>query len=260
MKIAEVEEIQNKDYDFYDITVKDRHCFLAEARVVHNSHYLYAENCESHDIMMCIRQRRTIQETEEADDDTWTFSVKNLYCRSYEQLKDLYDNGFQGKNGHVTYKDDVFTQEVFDESCANTVKIAESIEDIQVDTSIKLPKMSEDSEKEFKKLVMEGFEKMGLDKKPNADEYKKRVKFEMDVITLAGWSDYFLVVKMITDEARRLKGDVGISRGRGSSCGCLCAYLIGITGLDPIEYDLDFARFLDFSRTQTTVCTFELGE
>jgi DNA polymerase-3 subunit alpha len=224
-----------------------------------DSHYLYAENSETHDIMMCIRQRRTIQETSDADDDTWLFSVKNLYCRSYEQVKDLYENGFQGKNGIVVFKDDVFNQEVFDEACSNTVKVSEEVENIKVDTSIKLPKLYADSEAEFKKLVMEGFNSLGLDKKPNAEEYKARIKHEIDVITLAGWSDYFLIVKMIVDEARRLKGEWATGIGRGSAAGSLVSYVLRITLLDPIEYGLDFARFLDYSRTKTTVCEFKIG-
>jgi len=224
-----------------------------------DSHYLYPENSETHDIMMCIRQKRTIQETEEADDDTWVFSVKNLYCRSYDQVKDLYENGFQGKNGLVVFKDDVFTQEIFDEACANTVAIAEKIEDIKIDTSIKLPKLYDDSGAEFKKVVMEAFYKLELDKKPNAEEYTKRIKHELDVITLAGWSDYFFIVKMIVDEAKRLKGDWAIGNGRGSCGGCLIGFVLGISYLDPIEYGLDFARFLDYSRTETTVCEFKVG-
>ncbi len=364
-----------------------------------DSHYLYAENTTTHKIMMCIRQKRTVEETEKTDDDTWTFSVENLYCRSYEQVKDLYYNGFLADGVQITFKDDVFTEEVFNEACANTVKIAEEVEDIKVDTSIKLPKICDDSEKEFKRLVMEGFHALSLDKKPNADVYLARIKHEIDVITLAGWSDYFLIVKMIVDEARRLKGDWGVAKGRGcfrnfcpvikadnvqvpicdikvgdyvyshdgtvnrvydtlvydideeivsidfccwageiectkdhkimiyrdslqvwehagnlkagdvvcsvfdkdrkelnkgrtvanvkfshyngkvydlsventhtfnisgavvsnSAGGSLASYVLGIVGLDPIEYDLDFARFLDFSRTETTVCTFEIG-
>lgn len=44
-----------------------------------------------------------------------------------------------------------------------------------------------------------------------------------------------------------------------SAAGSLVSYVLGVTLLDPIEYGLDFARFLDYSRTETTVCEFKVG-
>jgi len=225
-----------------------------------DSHYLYPENEETHSLLMCIRQKRTVNDLEKPDDDTWQFTVKNLYYRDYEQLHDLFKDGFINAEGKLStpFEDDVFTEEVFYRACQNTRKITVCADDIKMDTGIKLPKLYEDSEEIFRKRVWEGFNEKGFDKIPETQVYRDRLSYELDVICLSGWSDYFLITKMIVDKARELKGDFGVGFGRGSACGSLASYCINVTGIDPIKYDLLFERFLDFSRSEINVCTFEV--
>lgn len=221
-----------------------------------DSHYLYPENEETHELLMCIRQKRTIRDLAKEDDDTWQFTVKNLYYRNFDQLQSLFRDGFVINGEHRPgFRDDIFTDEVFYEGCMNTRRICACADDIKMDTSIKLPRIHKDSEKTFRDMAWEAFKAKGLDSKGEA--YSERLDYELDVICLSGWADYFLITKMIVDKASELKGEFATGLGRGSAAGSLVSYALDITGIDPIEYNLLFERFLDYSRSEIEVNTFE---
>ena len=77
-------------------------------------------------------------------------------------------------------------------------------------------------------------------------EYDERLQVELDVIIQMGFPGYFLIVADFIEWARN--NDVPVGPGRGSGAGSLVAYALGITDLDPLEYDLLFERFLNPER------------
>lgn len=76
--------------------------------------------------------------------------------------------------------------------------------------------------------------------------YESRLQYELSVITSLGFEDYFLVVYDIIKYAKT--HDIYVGPGRGSVAGSLVAYVLGITEVDPIHYDLLFERFLNPER------------
>ena len=76
--------------------------------------------------------------------------------------------------------------------------------------------------------------------------YVDRIKYELDVLQGADLSSYFLIVQDIVNHVRQQNWLPG--PGRGSAAGCLVSYLIGITAIDPIKYDLIFERFYNAGR------------
>lgn len=78
------------------------------------------------------------------------------------------------------------------------------------------------------------------------EEYRKRMEYELSVIDKMGYSRYFLIVWDFVNYSRSVGIPVG--PGRGSGAGSLVAYLIGITDIDPMRYDLLFERFLNPER------------
>ena len=76
--------------------------------------------------------------------------------------------------------------------------------------------------------------------------YLQRVKTELEVIFKANLSGYFLIVQDIVNYVKRQGWIAG--PGRGSAAGCLISYLVGITEVDPIEFDLLFERFYNEGR------------
>jgi len=220
-----------------------------------DSHYLEPEHSETHDLLMCMRQGKTIFDRDNEDKDVWNFDVKNLYYRDAEAMRSMFVNGYTDANGdHPPFRDDVFTDEVFEEALANTVKVARTAQNIKLDSSIKLPKLYDDAKGTLRAKVNEGFRRRGLFKHPKKNEYLARVKFEFGVIVKLGWPDYFLVMDWIIEEAKIAANDLGINPewavgyGRGSAAGSLVSYCLGLTDIDPIEYGLLFERFLDEGR------------
>jgi DNA polymerase-3 subunit alpha len=77
-------------------------------------------------------------------------------------------------------------------------------------------------------------------------QYVDRIKYELDVLQGADLSSYFLIVQDIVNHVREQNWLPG--PGRGSAAGCLVSYLIGITAIDPIKYELIFERFYNAGR------------
>lgn len=78
------------------------------------------------------------------------------------------------------------------------------------------------------------------------DELKSRLEHELSTIIKMGFTDYFLIVQDYVNFAK--SKDIAVGPGRGSGAGSLVAYCIGITGIDPIKYNLLFERFLNPER------------
>lgn len=88
-----------------------------------------------------------------------------------------------------------------------------------------------------------GLTTRGVEDKP---DYIERMNYELDVIHQMGFDDYFLIVWDVM--AYAADHDIQIGPGRGSAAGSLVSYLLGITQVDPIKYDLLFERFLNPER------------
>jgi DNA polymerase-3 subunit alpha len=101
--------------------------------------------------------------------------------------------------------------------------------------------------------MLEGFE---VRRVPHQEIYKKRLMEEYNLICEKGFASYFLIQKMMVDEARRIApellgwgdGSEAVGPGRGSVCGSLLAYCIGLHDIDPIRHNLLFSRFLSPAR------------
>lgn len=77
-------------------------------------------------------------------------------------------------------------------------------------------------------------------------KYKERLKYELDIIEKMGFCNYFLVVWDYVKYAK--SNNILVGPGRGSAAGSLVSYLLNITSIDPLQYDLLFERFLNPER------------
>ena len=113
-----------------------------------------------------------------------------------------------------------------------------------------LPKFSNPSEKDdityFNDLCIDGLNEYLKTTDLNKEIYKKRLIREIDVIQSMGFSSYFLIVQEFILWAKN--NDVPVGPGRGSGAGSLVAFVLGITNIDPIKYNLLFERFLNPER------------
>ena len=100
------------------------------------------------------------------------------------------------------------------------------------------------------KLCRKGYIDKRINDLPNRQEYIDRIKYELGVIEKIGFSDYFLILWDFTNWCR--KNDIMTGPSRGSASGSCIFYLIGVTKLDPIKYNLIFERFINETRASVS--------
>lgn len=88
---------------------------------------------------------------------------------------------------------------------------------------------------------------LALEKNINIEKYQHRLNYELEVVKQKGLSAYFLIVWDYIKFAK--DNGILVGPGRGSAAGALISYLLGITNLDPIKYNLLFERFLNPERS-----------
>lgn len=140
------------------------------------------------------------------------------------------------------------------ECLRNTDFVANLCEDIDMPwhepelPKIDIPDKYSSSAEYLRELTWDGYCKRGMDKWPQEkqDTYKTRIEKELDVIEKKDFCDYFLILVDYINWCRQ--NGVIVGPGRGSACGSEVCYLLGITNLDSIKYDLDFGRFLTIER------------
>lgn len=103
-----------------------------------------------------------------------------------------------------------------------------------------------DNELLFLSLIQQGLEKLGLSDNP---KYLERIKTEYEVIKEGGFIDYFLILWDLVRFCE--KNNIWYGLGRGSAAGCMISYLLKITQIDPLRYDLLFERFLNRGRLKS---------
>ena len=159
-----------------------------------------------------------------------------LYPKNGDQIWDSYKQYSESMG--FSYDDDTIM-----ESIEETHRIAfDRIESFLPDNTVRLPEFvvpaGFTATQALVNYALEGLKDRGLHKN---QEYVERLKHELNVIDDRGFSKYFLTMKSIVDVAT---GMMLTGPGRGSAAGSLVAYVLGITQVDPIKYDLLFSRFL----------------
>ncbi len=191
--------------------------------VTNDCHYIKKEDSYLHQILLCIQTNHTID-----DPDKMEFTTDEFYFKSEQEMRALFKN--------------------YPEAYDNTVKIAESCNVEFEFGKTKLPHFevpnNQDHFEYFKNMCLEGLHRhYGENPKK---EIRQRLEYELSVIREMGYTDYFLIVSDFINYAK--SQDIPVGPGRGSGAGSLAAYCIGITGIDPIKYNLIFERFLNPER------------
>lgn len=149
----------------------------------------------------------------------------------------------EGRNAYYYSRDEVIDI-INDEILINTKEVI-SLCDVVIPSKKLVPTFDEskNSEEYLIALCKKGLEK----RNPSLDEeYVSRLKYELDVIVKMGFCDYFLIVYDYVKFAKL--NEIYVGAGRGSAAGSLVSYVLGITDIDPIKYDLLFERFLNPER------------
>lgn len=158
---------------------------------------------------------------------------------------------FTSDNYHIPSQEEMINLHTTEE-IANTIYVASIVEEYDILSKPRLPDFKcptgFDQDEYLRELCRKGWKQKIADiiPKENQQQYIDRVKYELEILQGAGLSSYFLIVQDIVDYVRK-KGWLP-GPGRGSAAGCLVSYLVGITSIDPIKYDLLFERFYNSGR------------
>ncbi|MAM89103.1 MAG: DNA polymerase III subunit alpha [unclassified Hahellaceae] len=195
-------------------------------------HFLSATDFEAHEARVCIGQSRTLDDSRRSRD----FSDAQ-YFKSAEEMAALFADLPEAIENTVEIA----------KRCSLTIPLGKYfLPNYPIPEGMTLDqffvKVSEDG-------LQARLEFLYPDEAVRAERYptyRDRLKFELDIITQMGFPGYFLIVMDFIRWARENKIPVG--PGRGSGAGSLVAYVLGITDLDPLAYDLLFERFLNPER------------
>lgn len=186
-----------------------------------DAHYLCKTDATPHDVLLCIQTGSLVAETKRMK-----FQTEEFYLKSPQEMGDLFKET--------------------PEALENSLMIAEmcNVELGKQHANMPDPDLpaGETSSTYLKKLASENL----VRRIKNVDERAlQRLDYELDVIEKTGFASYFLLVKEFAQFTR----NEGIYFGvRGSAAGSLVSYCLGITDIDPLEYDLTFERFLNIER------------
>lgn len=186
-------------------------------------HYLRQKDSKMHKILLCIQTNHTI-----LDPDSMEFASDQFYVKSEEEMRRLFA--------------------AVPQACDNTVAIAQRCQVEFTFGETKLPHFEtpngQDNAAYFHDQCMAGLRKRYGDQP--APEIVERLQYEIKTIGDMGYINYYLIVHDFVRYAKSVCIPVG--PGRGSGAGSLAAYCLGITGIDPIRYNLLFERFLNPER------------
>ncbi len=185
-------------------------------------HYLNQSDAPAQEVKLCISTGSTLD-----DPSHFRFSNDSFYMKSGDEMAAIFPD--------------------MPEALDTTLEIADKCNvDISFDErhlpSFPVP-AGETDETYLRKLCEEALPQKYATVTP---EVRQRLDYELGVINKMGFPSYFLIVWDYVKYARDHAIPVG--PGRGSAAGSVVAYLLGITGLDPLKYDLLFERFLNPER------------
>jgi DNA polymerase-3 subunit alpha len=197
--------------------------------VTNDAHYLTQDDAEAHDVLLCINTGKL-----RSDENRMRYGSHEFYVKSPEEM-------------YARFPD-------LAEAVQRTQEIAERC-DLELDLKTRHfphfePPQGKRADQFLRELCEQGLrERYGNGKGPAKPlaAARDRLDHELAVINKLGFASYFLIVWDFVRFAR----ERGIPAGaRGSACGALVSYLLYLSHVDPLEYDLLFERFLDPNREE----------
>ncbi len=197
---------------------------------VNDVHYARPDDREAQDILMSVQTGNRVE-----DEDRLTLRADDFSMKSAQEMMEFFRDS--------------------PEAVANTQEIAAKV-NIEIPMGeILLPPFAvppgSTAESYLETMARQGLDRrygavVGDPENPTAKKIYDRLVYELEVIGQTGFASYFLIVADIVNWARQHAILVG--PGRGSAAGSIVSYLLGITNVDPLKYDLFFERFLNPER------------
>ncbi len=185
-------------------------------------HYVTKADSDAHKVLLCIQTGKKL-----SDEDTLEFKTEEFYLKSEEEMLSIFKN--------------------VPEAISNTALVAEKCNFDFEFGKIKLPVFDIGERDHYEYFRQKCYD--GLYKNYGANPEKAvidRLEYELQIINKMGYVDYYLIVQDFVNYAKT--HGIPVGPGRGSGAASIAAYCVGITGIDPIKYNLLFERFLNPER------------
>ena len=225
---------ENGEKNFENFILNNSKTFNIPLIATQEVFYLNKEMYEAHDALRCIGEKSFI-------DDKNRFKLSNEHflktnddiIKLYSDIPEALENNY---NFHLR----------FNFKPKKSKPILPSISHSENNTAEEelFNQASDGLEKRLKNFIIKKNSSKNVDL--IANDYKKRLQHEINIINSMDYASYFLIVSDYIKWAK--KNSIPVGPGRGSGAGSLVAYCLDITDLDPIEYDLIFERFLNPDR------------
>ncbi len=186
-------------------------------------HYVKKEDAKTQKVLICIQTNHTIDEETGLE-----FGTDDFYLKSEAEMQSLFPD--------------------YPQATANTQLIADKCNIEFEFHKTKLPHFDvPDGRDHFEYFKEKCYDGLYRNYGSNPEKkYTERLDYELSVIKNMGYVDYFLIVADFINYAKQ--NDIPVGPGRGSGAGSIAAYCMGITGIDPMKYNLIFERFLNPER------------
>lgn len=187
-----------------------------------DSHYLRPEDREAQDILLCIHLKKQL-----TDPDRLSMAADDLSLKSPERMWELFGDTPDALTNTVAIAD----------RCNVTIELGK----------VQLPHFEVPDGRTASDYLRQLAE-AGIPRRygQSTAAISERLDYELGVIAKTGFASYFLIVQDFVNWAKR-EGIV-VGPGRGSAAGSIVSYLLNITNVDPLKYDLLFERFLNPER------------
>jgi DNA polymerase-3 subunit alpha len=194
-----------------------------------DAHMVKKDQVDTHAIFVEIGEGREVGE-----------SYNDCYLQTEQNVYDTLINQFD--------------KSIIKQGIEETVTISNMIEniDIGLKKGVVMPKIKinnefQTHEEYLKDLVFKTFDKkFGHMSQSDQEIRRQRLEMELPVLFALNYTDYFIMLYIIAKKADARKIARGYSRGSGANC--LCLYMLGVTQIDSVKWDLDFSRFANLGR------------
>ncbi len=203
----------------------------AELVATNDVHYLKKDDAEMHDVLLCIQTKKTLD-----DPKRMKFDTDEFYFKTGDEMAALFPNLPKAISNTRVIADKV-TEPAF-----NLDKKGYPVRDTSLIPGYTPPDGST-PEEYLRKLTDEGLVRRYGTVTPRERE---RADYELSVICRMGYAEYYLIVWDFINWSK--EHGIPVGPGRGSGVSSIVAYSIGITDVEPLQYDLLFERFLNPDR------------
>ena len=214
-------------------------------------HYLNKEDSPVHDVLLCIQTGKTVDDLKRM-----RFSTNEFYFKSPEEMRALFADIPEAISRTVEVAERCNLKLTFGRSHFPRFEVPSDFHPSPREGEARVGKDSEGDNLDsyLEKLCREGLKERYSCSTP---EIERRLSHELEIIKKTGYASYFLIVWDFIRYARE-KG-IPVGPGRGSAGGSLAAYLLGVTEIDPLKYDLLFERFLNPERIKPPDIDIDFG-